>query len=64
MFISSFRSGLVVYVADDTVRAQESESILIQSGFSNIRGYLAGMSEWDEAGGIIGYPKLITFPVS
>jgi hypothetical protein len=62
--IDNYRKGLAVYVADDTVRAQESEAILTQLGFSNVRGYLSGMNEWDEAGGLIRYPKLITFPVS
>ena len=58
------RKGLTVYVADDPARAKEAESILKSFGHFNVQCYLAGMKEWDQVGGLIKYPKFVSFAVS
>ncbi len=63
-YLLSFSGTLVVYVADDPARAKEAESILKFMGYANVQCYLAGMREWDQVGGLIKYPKFVTFAVS
>jgi hypothetical protein len=58
------RKGLTVFVADDPARAKEAESILKSHGHLNVQSYLAGMKEWDLVGGLIKYPRFVTFTVS
>jgi hypothetical protein len=59
-----FSKALVVYVADDPVRAKEAESILKFMGYANVQCYLAGMRDWEQVGGLIKYPKFVNFAVS
>jgi len=64
MSVSHYSKGLVVYVADDPARAKEAESILKYFGHANVQCYLEGMDEWEKVGGLIKYPKFVTFTVS
>ena len=59
-----FSKGVVVYVADDAARAKEAEAILKHFGHANVLCYLAGMEEWEKVGGLIKYPKFVTYDVS
>ena len=62
--IQNFSKGVVVYVADDPTRAKEAEAILKHFGHANVLCYLAGMDEWEKVGGLIKYPKFVTYDVS
>ena len=61
--VTIFRKDVVVYVADDPARAKEAETILAYLGYSNVQCYLGGMKEWAQAGGLIKFPKFVSYTV-
>ena len=61
--LTVFRRDVVVYVADDPVRAKEAETVLAYLGYSNVQCYLGGMKEWAQAGGLTKFPKFVSYTV-
>ena len=54
---------LIVSVVNDELGLALAEEILLELGYSNIRTYIEGMTQWIRLGGPVEFPKEISFEV-
>ena len=61
--VHSNKDIVAVVVADDPKLGSEATNFLLELNFTNVQTYLDGLAKWKEDGGMIDYPKSVSFEV-